>query len=213
LGLDLARLSNHGALIAVKRQPVLRIGRALVAPPPGVFLQATEAAEQFLAAKICAALQGVDTVADLFAGVGTISLPIAEFASVHAVDLETAALAALSRGSRVDGLRPVKVETRDLFRRPLTPKDLAAFGAVVFDPPRAGAQEQARELAGSGVPLVITVSCNAHTFARDAAILCAGGYEVIRIEPVDQFRCSPHLEIIGQFRRPAAKGRRRRLLG
>jgi 23S rRNA (uracil1939-C5)-methyltransferase len=213
LGLDLARLSNHGALITVQRQPTLRMGRALVAPPPGVFLQATEAAEKLLAGKICTMLNGVETVADLFAGVGTFSLPIAEFAGVHAFDLDAPALAALARGTRIDGLRPVKVETRDLFRRPLASKDLAPFGAVVFDPPRTGAQEQARALAGSSVPIVISVSCNAQTFARDTAILCAGGYEIVRIEPVDQFRCAPHLEIIGEFRRPAAKVRRRPLLG
>ncbi|SFK10352.1 class I SAM-dependent RNA methyltransferase [Methylocapsa palsarum] len=213
LSLDLARLSNHGALITVQRQPLLEMGRALVAPPPGVFLQATEAAEKLLAEKICAALEGVETVADLFAGVGTFSLPIAEFARVCAFDLEAPALAALARGARASGLRPVKTETRDLFRRPLAPKDLAAYGAVVLDPPRAGAQEQARALAESGAPLVISVSCNIRTFARDAAILCAGGYEIVRIQPIDQFRCSPHLEIIGEFRRPAVKARRRPLLG
>lgn len=211
---DLARLSNHGAIVTLQRPPLLAMGRAMVTPPPGAFLQATEAGEQALGAKVCAALASARSVADLFAGVGTFSLRLAEFAQVHAFDLEEAALGALAKAAAIEGLRPVRVETRDLFRRPLTPQELAHFDAVVFDPPRAGAEQQARALAASNAPLVMAVACNPQTFARDAAILCAGGYELTHVEAIDQFRHSPHIEIIASFRRPAAKVRRlRRLLG
>jgi 23S rRNA (uracil1939-C5)-methyltransferase len=214
LAQDLARLSNHGSIVTFQRAPMLAMGRAMVAPPPGAFLQATEAGENLLAAKVCAALEGAGHIADLFAGVGTFSLRLAEFASIEAFDLEEAALGALAKAARIEGLRSVRVEPRDLFRRPLSPQELAPFEAVVFDPPRAGSELQARAIAASAAPRVVAVSCNAQTFARDAAILCAGGYEIARIEPIDQFRHSPHVEIIGVFRRPAERSRkRRRLLG
>ncbi len=139
---------------------------------------------------------------------------MAEFAAVDAFDLDEAALKALAKAARVEGLRPVNTTTRDLFRRPLDPADLAQFDAVVFDPPRAGAESQARGLSASPVPLVVAVSCNARTFARDAAILCAGGYDLMRVEPVDQFRHTPHVEIVAAFRR-RTQGPRKiwRLLG
>jgi 23S rRNA (uracil1939-C5)-methyltransferase len=209
---DLARLSNHGALIALSRPPLVAIGKAVVAIPPGAFLQATEAGEATLAAEVCAALRDPSRIADLFAGVGTFSLRLAEFATVHAVDADGAALAALAKGAAGAGLRPISTETRDLFRRALTAPELAPFDGLVFDPPRAGAELQARAIATARIPIVVAVSCNAQTFARDAAILCGGGYNLERVLPIDQFRCSPHLEIVGTFRR---KGRRRarRLLG
>ncbi|WOJ89668.1 RNA methyltransferase [Methylocapsa polymorpha] len=213
LGHDLARLSNHGVIVAVQRTPMLAMGKATVAPPPGAFLQATAAGEELLAAKVCAAIAGSGRVADLFAGVGTFSLRMAEFAQIHAFDLEEAALGALAKAALIPGLRPVRVESRDLFRHPLSPQEAAQFDAIVFDPPRAGAEQQARALAASTAPLVVAMSCNAQTFARDAAILCAGGYEIVRVEPIDQFRHSPHVEIIGIFRRPAETRRGRRLLG
>jgi 23S rRNA (uracil1939-C5)-methyltransferase len=198
----------------LQRPPLIAMGRAMVALPPGAFLQATEAGEAVLAAKVCGPLAGANRIADLFAGVGTFSLRLAEFAQAHAFDLEVPPLEALAKAARVEGLRPVSVEARDLFRRPLGPLELASFDAVVFDPPRAGAEEQARALGGSTVPVVIAVSCNVQTFARDAAILCAGGYQLERVEPIDQFRHSAHVEIVGTFRRPSTKLRRpRRLLG
>jgi 23S rRNA (uracil1939-C5)-methyltransferase len=209
---DLARLSNHGVIVALQRPPLVAMGRAMVAIPPGAFLQATAAGEAALAAEVCSALHGASRVADLFAGVGTFSLRLAEFASVHAVDSNGAALEALDRAARGAGLRPVNIETRDLFRRPLSAQDLASFDALVFDPPRAGAELQTRATANSGIPIVVAVSCNAQTFARDAAILCSGGYTLERVLPVDQFRHSPHIEIVGTFRR-AARRRARRLLG
>lgn len=211
---DLARIANHGARVIERRTPLLRIGRAEVAPPPGAFLQATQAGEDALAEKVCAALEGARRIADLFAGLGTFSLRLAEKARVHAADSESAALEALARAARATpGLLDVTVETRDLFLRPLTVAELNAFDAVVFDPPRAGAEAQARTLAASTVPLVAAVSCNIQSFCRDAALLTAGGYALESITPIDQFRYSPHLEIIGIFRRASKARRQRRLLG
>lgn len=209
---DLARLSNHGAVVTVQRPPVVLMGEAMVAIPPGAFLQATEAGEAALAAEVCAAMKGASRIADLFAGVGTFSLRLAAFAPVHAVDADEPALGALAKAARGAALRPVTIETRNLFRRPLSAEELASFDAVVFDPPRAGAELQARAIAKSRVPVVVAVSCNAQTFARDAAILCSGGYELERVLPVDQFRYSPHLEVVATFR-PSVKPRARRLLG
>jgi 23S rRNA (uracil1939-C5)-methyltransferase len=209
---DLARLTNHGAIVALQRQPLVAMGKAMVAVPPGAFLQPTAAGEAALSAEVCAALNGASRVADLFAGIGTFSVRLAEFAAVHAVDSEGDALAALASAARGAGLRPASIETRDLFRHALGPDELARFDGLVFDPPRAGAELQARAIAMSGIPVVAAVSCNAQTFARDAAILRAGGYDLTRILPVDQFRHSPHIEVVSTFRRPARR-RARRLLG
>jgi 23S rRNA (uracil1939-C5)-methyltransferase len=211
---DLARLSNHGSIMISRRTPMLAMGKAMVAPSPGVFLQATEAGEEALAARVCAHVAGARRIADLFSGVGTFALRMAEFATVDAFDLEEAALSALAKAARVKGLRQVAVSPRDLFRRPLSPLEVERYDAVVFDPPRAGAEKQALVLSASSVPLVVAVSCNAQTLARDAAILCAGGYEIARVEPVDQFRQTPHVEIVAGFRRRTQGPRKnRRLLG
>ena len=122
-------------------------------------------------------------------------------ARVTAVDADEAAVAALSRAARAPGLKPVVTQVRDLFRRPLLAAELAPCDAVVFDPPRQGAEAQARALAASKVPLVVAVSCNPATFARDAELLVAGGYRLTRITPVDQFRYSAHVELVARFAR------------
>jgi 23S rRNA (uracil1939-C5)-methyltransferase len=211
---DLARLSNHGSPVISQRAPRIAMGKALVEPPPGAFLQATVAGEEALAAKVCAFLAGVKRAADLFSGIGTFALRLAGFSAVDAFDSDGRALAALAKAAHFEGSREVRVSQRDLFSRPLGPHELESYGAVVFDPPRLGAEAQARALARSPVPLVAGVSCNPRTFARDAAILCAGGYELVCVEPIDQFRHTPHVEIIGCFRRPSRQQRKRRpLLG
>ncbi len=206
---DLARLSSDRLVVVARRAPVVKTGRAEVAPPPGAFLQATEAGEVALSAEVCEALVGSRRIADLFAGIGTFSLPLAERAPVCAVDNDEAALAALDKAARSTmGLRPIVIETRDLFRRPLGKEELDRFDAILFDPPRAGAEAQARALAQSAVPRVVAISCNPQTFARDAALLVAGGYRLRTVTPFDQFRHSPHLECVGIFRRESKKPRR-----
>lgn len=200
---DLARLSWDGEALVTRRQPVQRMGRAWVAPPPGGFLQATREGEAALVAAMREAAGDAALVADLFAGSGTFALPLAESAEVLAVDADGAALAALDAGWRgAEGLRRIETETRDLLRRALLARQLAGVGAVVFDPPRAGARAQAEQIALSAVPRVGAVSCNPATFARDARILIDGGYRLDWVLPVDQFRWSPHVELAAAFSRP-----------
>jgi 23S rRNA (uracil1939-C5)-methyltransferase len=210
---DVARLSNHGIIVLERRRPVLRMGEALLEPPPGAFLQATEAGEKALAVRTVTALKGAKRIADLFSGVGTFALRLAAHADVEAFDNERAALDALSKASRGPSVsRPVEVHVRDLFHRPLLPAELAGFDAVVLDPPRAGAEAQMHALAASSVPQIVSIACDAQSFSRDAAILIAAGYQAEIIEPIDQFRYSAHMEIFSLFRRTAPK-KKRRLLG
>ena len=213
--LDLARLTNHGRLIALGRAPHIDIGGVHAPLPPGAFLQATQAGEEALAHHVLAAAHGAKNIADLFCGVGAFALRLARDAAVSAYDNNLPAIAALQAAAKsASGLRPVQSECRDLFERPLTARELAPLDCVVFDPPRAGASAQSAELAASGVPLVVAVSCNAQSFCRDAAILRDGGYSTDEITPIDQFRFSPHLELVAVFRRVrVTKSRRRRLLG
>ena len=110
------------------------------------------------------------------------------------------AVSALQKAAAAtSGLKPVKAEVRDLFRRPLMAVELRDYDAVIFDPPRQGAQVQARQLAASKVPTVVSVSCNVGTFVRDARILIDGGYEIEGVTPVDQFVHTPHVELVARF--------------
>jgi 23S rRNA (uracil1939-C5)-methyltransferase len=196
----LARLTRHGELLAQRASPGLAMGRARVLLPPGAFLQATAAGEAELARLVLAHCAGAKSVVDLFAGVGPFALRLAETARVLAADSDADAIAALRRAaSATSGLKPVETQVRDLFRRPFVAVELKSFDAVVFDPPRQGAQAQARELAASAVPVVVVVSCDPATFARDARILCDGGYRLMRVTPLDQFRYSPHVELVARF--------------
>ena len=195
-----ARLTWDAEVVALRTMPVQRFGKALVAPPPGAFLQATGEGETALLAAVKEAIGPARRVADLFAGCGTFSLPLAEFAEVHAVESNAAMLAALDRGWRqAQGLRRVTTETRDLFRRPLEPDEFKGFDAVVIDPPRAGAEAQAATLARSRVPVIAAVSCNPVTFARDARILTEAGYGLDWVQVVDQFRWAAHVELVARF--------------
>lgn len=211
---DLARLSNHGEVLIGRRPASVVMGRATVSIPPKAFLQATARGEEVLAAAVREGVGPARRVLDLFAGVGTFSLRLAEAATVHAADGDPAALAALAQaaGAARGVLHPVTVEMRDLFRRPVGAAELAAFDAVVFDPPWAGAAAQAAALAASGVPTVVAVSCHPASFARDAATLLAGGYRLDPVLPVDQFRYAAHVELVAVFRRPPPASKRRRSL-
>jgi 23S rRNA (uracil1939-C5)-methyltransferase len=199
-------LTRHGELIAQRSAPMVTMGRARVALPPGAFLQATAAGESELARLVLghflAHAGKVENIADLFCGVGPFALRLAERARVSAADADAAAVAALKEAAKAtSGLKPVEVQARDLFRRPLVPQELKRYDAAVFDPPRQGAEAQARQLAASAVPLVIAVSCNRTTFVRDARILIDGGYRLTAVTPVDQFRYSFHVEIAARFER------------
>lgn len=209
---DLARLSVHGDTLVESRAPTVRIGPARVCLPPGGFLQPTEAGEAALARLVLGATEGADAVADLFAGLGTFTLRLAERSRVHAAESGPAAVAALAAAARnTAGLKPVTAEVRDLMRRPLAGDELAGLDAVVFDPPRAGADAQARALASSAVPVVVAVSCNPATLGRDLSSLLAGGYRVRSVTPVDQFRHAAHVEAVAvlEKEKPAARRRAR----
>jgi 23S rRNA (uracil1939-C5)-methyltransferase len=198
----LARLTRHGELVLMRVPPSIMIGAARVVLPPGSFLQATIAGEEALAALAGGHCGRARHIADLFCGVGPFALRLAANSKISAFDSDAGAIEALQKAAKATpGLKPVKAEARDLFRRPLMPPELRDYDAVVFDPPRQGAQAQAEQLAASKVPLVVAVSCNAATFARDARILVDGGYRLEAVTPVDQFRHTPHVELVAKFSR------------
>jgi 23S rRNA (uracil1939-C5)-methyltransferase len=195
----LARLTRHGEIIAQRALPTVTIGLARVVLPPGAFLQATTAGETALASLVLEHCGAAKSVGDLFAGVGPFALRLAERAKVMAADQDQDAVAALQEAAKTPRLKPIAAERRDLFTRPFITKELARLDAVVFDPPRQGAEMQARELAASPVPILVAVSCNPLTFARDAKILVDGGYRLTRVTPVDQFLYSAHVELVARF--------------
>lgn len=199
---NIARVTRHGELITQIRPPEVMMGRARVVLPPGSFLQATQAGEAVLARIVCDHAGTAKTIADLFTGVGPFALRLAQRARVMAADSDAAALTALQQAAAsTPGLKAVEIQKRDLFRRPLLAQELDRFDAVIFDPPRQGAEAQARELSRSRVRRVIAVSCNPATFARDARILIDGGYRLQQVIPVDQFRYAAHVEVVGRFER------------
>ena len=199
----MSRLTWDGEAVALRELPLQRMGRAMVAPPPGAFLQATEAGETALLEAVRQALGEQKRVIDLFAGSGTFALPLAEGAEVHAVEGDAAMIAALDKAARqTDGLKKVTAEARDLFRRPLEPDEFKGATGVVVDPPRAGAEAQVKCLTQTTVPVIAMVSCNPVTFARDARLLVQAGYSLDWVQVVDQFRWSPHVELVARFSRP-----------
>lgn len=199
---DMARVTLAGETVYQARAPMVRIGPAMVALPAGGFLQASAEAEAAMGRAVVAAVAGADRVADLFCGVGTFSFRLAEVASVYAADGSAPAVRALSQAvGTAAGLKAIRAEARDLTRRPMLAAEMKGLDAVVFDPPRAGAAEQTREIAASKVPVAIGVSCNAATFARDARILADAGFSLAEVQPIDQFLWSPHVELVGVFRR------------
>lgn len=202
--LGLARLTWEDEVIATRVPPQQRLGKADVTPPPGAFLQATEHGQAALLDAVREAVGPAAQVADLFAGCGTFALPLSETAAVHAVESDGAMMQALDQGWRgAQGLKPLRVETRDLYRRPLLPDELAKFDAVVLDPPRAGAERQVAELVRAKVPVLAYVSCNPVTFARDVSVLVAAGYRLDWVQVVDQFRWSAHVELAAKLSIPA----------
>ncbi len=193
----IARLSSDGQVFMEVRKPRVMFGGVAVTPPPGGFLQATISAENTMSMLIAEYVQPAHRVADLFSGCGTFALRLATKTTVHAVENHAGSIAALDAAARnARGLKPVTTEKRDLFRRPLMPAELKRFDAVVFDPPRAGAEEQARMIANSSVPRIAAVSCNPGTLARDLRTLIDGGYRLERVVPIDQFLWSHHVEAV-----------------
>jgi 23S rRNA (uracil1939-C5)-methyltransferase len=198
--LGVARLTADGESITLSGTPEVDLSGARVKLPPGAFLQASRQAESALVELVGEGIGTATRVADLFAGLGTFTFALARSAAVEAYEADEAALAALAEAARrTPKLKPVRTFARDLFRSPLSPKELQVYDAVVFDPPRAGASAQATELAKSRVPKLVAVSCHPGTLARDLRILVDGGYRIARVVPVDQFRFSPHIEVVAHL--------------
>jgi 23S rRNA (uracil1939-C5)-methyltransferase len=199
----IARISVNGDVSAQSRVPTLKVGAASVQLPVQSFLQATAKGEESLVEQMRAPLKKSKIILDLFCGVGPFAFRLAENAKVHAIDLDKPAIASMLQAMRfTTGLKPLTAESRDLFDNPMVPAELNEYDAVVFDPPRAGAEAQARNLAKSKVKRVIAVACDVTSFARDAAILTRGGYKLEKVTPVDQFKYTAHVEIVGVFKRP-----------
>jgi 23S rRNA (uracil1939-C5)-methyltransferase len=200
---DLARLSwgdrAHAEPVVIRRQPLTALGGVTVEPPPGAFLQATRRGEQAMRAAVADWSGEPARLADLFAGIGSLSLGWPGRLSLFEGD--RASVDAVNAAARRVGGHRIAAERRDLFRNPLTAKELDAFGAVLLDPPRAGAAAQIAQLAASGVPRVVYASCDPGSFARDARTLQDGGYRLEKLMPIDQFLWSAHLELIALFAR------------
>lgn len=199
---DMARVTLAGEVVYQARAPMVRVGPAMVELPPGGFLQASAAAEEAMGRMVAEAAAGAEAAADLFCGVGAFAFRLAQTAKVRAADVSASAVRALTQAiGSASGLKAISAEARDLFRRPMLAGEMKGLDAVVFDPPRAGAAEQAREIAASKVPVAIGVSCDVGTFARDAKTLTEAGFILTMVRPIDQFLWSPHVELVGAFRR------------
>jgi 23S rRNA (uracil1939-C5)-methyltransferase len=196
-GHELARLAlddGYGPETIWEPAPVtVTLGGVPVALPHGAFLQATREGEVALVEAVRAATADAAVTADLFAGLGTFALALP--GKVYAAEASRDAALALKATGKAF------VEHRDLYRRPLDLPELNRFEAVVLDPPRAGAKEQVAMLAASSTAKLAYVSCNPATFARDAAILVAGGWRLDWVKPVGQFRWSTHVELAAAFSR------------
>ncbi|MEM7508862.1 MAG: class I SAM-dependent RNA methyltransferase [Pseudomonadota bacterium] len=201
---SVARLSWNGEAVITRTQPLVAMGRAKVELPPGGFLQATEEGEAALVSAVRQAVGPALRIADLYAGSGTFTLPLASHADITAVEGDATAVEALDKAWRqTDGLHRIGATRRDLAHRPVLAGELKRIEALVIDPPRAGARVQCEQLAISEVPVIAAVSCNPATFARDARILLDGGYRLDWVQPVDQFRWATHVELAARFSRTA----------
>ena len=200
--LKLLRMTINGNLVATLGTPTIAMGKGVVQLPPGSFLQATKLGEETLASLVLGAIGRAKSVADLFCGIGPFAWRIANTAKVTAIDSDRPAIASLAQAVRLTrGVKPLQTAARDLMREPMVASEFKEFDAVVFDPPRAGAQAQARQLAKSVVKTVVAVSCDPASFARDAEILIGGGYKLKSVTAVDQFKYTSHVEIVAGFSR------------
>ncbi len=203
LDTGISRLTYGNETLVEARRPVLQMGIVRVSPPPGIFVQAMVEAENQMAKLVCDHLRSCKTTADLFCGIGTFALRLAENSTVIACESIQSALDALDEGWRTSGgkLKSIKVEKRDLHIRPMMALELKKIKGVVFDPPRAGGEAQARQLAISKCRKIAAVSCNPTTLARDMSILTDGGFKIKSITPIDQFTHTPHVEVVALLER------------
>lgn len=198
----IVRLALNDEVVAQLTTPTVAIGSAHLQLPVNSFLQATAAGEDELVRLAKSHLGKAKKILDLFCGVGPFTFRLAEIGKVHGIDSDKNAVASILQATRfVQGLKPITAQARDLFNNPLVPEELNEFDSVVFDPPRAGAESQAKNLAKSKVKRIVAVACDVQSFARDAAILVKSGYKLGQVTPVDQFKYSAHVEIVASFTR------------
>jgi 23S rRNA (uracil1939-C5)-methyltransferase len=196
------RIVANDEVVIQYDEPVIRLADVEVFVPANSFLQPSREGERILQELVCNALKGAKRIVDLFAGCGTFSLAVARRASVHAIDSDKAALAALQRAVRgAQQLKPVTTEARNLFGQPLRTAELRHFDAAILDPPRAGASAQAAAFGNSSLRRLAYVSCNPETFARDARLLAGSGFDIAWVKPVDQFLWSSHIELVALLER------------
>jgi len=195
---NIARLNLGAESLVEQRKPYIKFGDVAVYIAPASFIQAVEAIEKKMVELAIEHLKKCKSVIDLFAGSGSFTFPLLKYMSVHAVEFEKSSLRAMidAYSKQNYKLKPLTTEQRNLFNMPLTAKELNNFDAIIFDPPRAGANAQCREIVKSNVTKIVAVSCNADSLAQDLKILQDGGYNIDKIIPVDQFLWSPHCEIV-----------------
>ncbi len=201
---DLPRISLADEPVLLQRPPILHCAGLAVTIPPGAFLQPTTEGEAAIRAAVLAGLPPKLTrksqIVELYAGIGTLTGPLAEAARIHAVEGNQPAIAALDAAARAAGLAGrITTETRDLARRPMTARELSSAAAIVLDPPFDGAAPQIRAIAESKVKRIVYVSCNPDALSRDATPLRRAGYDITAATPIDQFPASPHLESVIVF--------------
>jgi 23S rRNA (uracil1939-C5)-methyltransferase len=198
---------RDAAEVIIDTKPLrTRFGKLEVVLPPLAFLQPTAAGERALVDAVMELLPRSGKFADLFAGCGTFTGPMLERGPVDAYESVATAIRALSQAT---GTRPLKAIRRDLFRNPLRRDEANRYDAIVFDPPRAGAEEQVQSLASAKTPVLVGVSCNPATFARDARILVDGGYRLESVKVIDQFAWSHHVELVAGFTKRPDRARPR----
>lgn len=202
------RLMAGGQEIAQLSAPIVNCSGVDVAVQPNAFLQAVEAAEAELTSLVLQYVGRAKMVGDLFCGIGTFAFALARKSKVLALDSDRASIETLMAArDRAQKLKPIDARVRDLFREPLSRKELEGLDCVVFDPPRAGAEGQARMFAKSRVPMIVAVSCNPATLARDVRHLVDGGFQLDALHAVDQFRFSAHIECVAALSRPKVRRR------
>lgn len=200
------RLSvKEGESFAVLHQtqtPIIKNGSIEVELPHGVFLQASSASEKILIDWVIKHVGKKKRVLDIFSGIGTFSFPLTE-KSTHVAAYEGSAemTNAITHTAQKNRIRNLHAVTQDLMKHPLDIETLSAAGAVVINPPRAGASAQMRLIAASSLKQVVMVSCNPASFSRDAKMLKKAGFEITHAAALDQFTFSAHLEIMAKFER------------
>ncbi len=199
---DMKLKKPYHEILCERRKPYVVFAGRQVYLPPGSFLQATRAGEEALINFVQTSLVDADRLVDIFAGCGTFTVAMIGDHGVHAVEGDGEMVAALQKSSRQMGkIRALTTEVRNLFLRPLLPRELNGFDGLIIDPPRAGAQAQIQEIVKSDIEKLVMISCNPASFARDARLLVDGGFIMGDILPIDQFLYSPHLEIAVRFNR------------